>query len=548
MPGFTGAAPMVSPVQRSHASGSRLRSPHRTDGAARRACSLVLCLCLLSLACSAAEPALKLGRPFTQHAVLQRGQPCPIFGSDTPGTRITVSFAGQTVSTVAGPDSQWRVALAPLTVSVLPQTLSVSGSSTVTLTNVLVGDVWLISGQSNADWPLRSAAGGAEAITAATNRFLRYWLMAEAPLTTPAPWPAEQVARLTPDRYFSGEWQPSSPATAGAVSAIGYFFAHSLATNRCVPIGLIDCSVGGTPAESWIPTEALATNPRLKAMTDAGLSSPMMPGFVQKRMLQNLEDWDRAGRPAPMPDHPYKNGACWRLGLASVAPFAIRGVLWYQGETNADFYDAAQFDDMAAWHLDTFRTLVAGWRRAWSNPGLSFYTVQLPLMNRPSWPWFRESQLRAASTISNVSLAVAFDYGNPNDVHPVNKRPVADRLARIALARSYGQSMEWSGPELTRHTVDGSRIRLQFSHTTGGLVSCDGQPLRHFEVAGSDRRFFPATAAISGEAVIVSSPEVAAPAAVRYAWVPVGNVNFFNGAGLPASPFRTDTWPANPKP
>ena len=491
---------------------------------------------------------LKLSRAFTHNAILQRGRSCPVFGRDLPGTKINVSFAGQKLNALAAADGHWRVDLAPLSVSSQPQALIAVGSSTLTLTNLLVGDVWLVSGQSNADWPLRLATDGAVFIASATNHLIRYLQMAESPTTTGAAWNPAQVARLNPEHYFTGLWQMDDSSTAGAVSAIGYFFARQLATNLNVPIGLIDCTVGGTPTESWIPTETLQANPRLAAMTRDFLTSPMVGAFVKARLLQNLADWDHAGRPAPMPEHPYTPGACWRFGLADVAPFGIRGLLWYQGESNADFSDPAEFDAMAAWHTDAFTTLVAGWRKAWERDDLPVYVVQLPQMNRPSWPWFRESQSRCALTISNTALVVAYDLGDPNDVHPTNKRPVAERLALIARALSYGEKTEWSGPLLRSWRVEGKSVVLEFDHTSGGLVAFDGPPLRHFEIAGADRRFFPAEAIISGERVRVSAPEVPAPVAVRYAWSLAASLNFFNTAGLPTSPFRTDDWPAKSSP
>jgi sialate O-acetylesterase len=325
---------------------------------------------------------------------------------------------------------------------------------------------------------------------------------------------------------------------------VGYYFAQNLQTNLNVPIGLIDCTVGGTMVESWLSAEVIAGNPGIKAMAEDLFGSQMTPRFIQQRLLLNLAAWDRAGRPAPMPDHPYKPGACWRLGLGQLPPIALKGVLWCQGESNADFPGTFDYDLMARWHREVFAAMVAGWRAAWEQPGLPFYFVQLPRMNRPSWPWFRESQWQCARSISNAAMAVAFEYGETANVHPVNKQPVGERLALIARAKSYGEQIEWSGPVCTSHRVLGASIVLEFDHATGGLASSDGQPLRLFEIAGTNRQFFTATAVISNQVLIVSTPQVPEPVAVRYAWVPDGSINFFNGAGLPAPPFRTDSWPA----
>ncbi|HEX5223247.1 MAG TPA: sialate O-acetylesterase [Verrucomicrobiae bacterium] len=488
----------------------------------------------------ASSGSLKLARAFTDNAVFQRGQTFPVFGEDVPGTNVSVTFAGQTLNTVSDANGHWRVNLAPLALNATPQSLTVTGSRTVTFTNILVGDVWLISGQSNADFPLRSATGGSAAIASATNTFIRYLHLAESPRTDAVAWSPAEVARLNPDDYFSGAWQVNDPSSAGVVSAVGYFFTRHIQTNQNVPIGLIDCTAGGTRAESWLPTEAINAHPRLAAIADDFLNSDMVAPFAKTRLLQNLAHWNAAGRPAPMPEHPYKPGACWRNGLGTLAPFALRGVLWYQGETDADFSNPADFERMARWHTGTFTTLVAAWRRSWENPALPVYFVQLPQMNRPSWPWFRESQRQCALTISNTAMAVAYEYGEPNNVHPANKEPMADRLALVARACSYGENVEWSGPTLRSWSTHSNRLILQFDHATGGLISSDAQPLRLFEVAGTNGHCFSATAVISSNTIILSAPEVLQPVAARYAWSPTGSVNFYNGAGLPASPFRTD--------
>ena len=490
---------------------------------------------------------LRLARAFTHHAVLQRDQPCPVFGMDAPGTAITVRFAGQTLNTTADPNGAWRVDLAPMSASATPRELAITGSTNLTLTNLLVGDVWLISGQSNADFPLSSASNGAGAIAAATNTLVRYLQMAESPTTTVSAWTSGQLARLNVNDYFTYAWQVSSPASAGAVSAIGYFFAQHLQTNQGVPIGLIDCAVGGTLTESWIPDSALAANPRLQAIADHYLDSDMVAPFAKTRLLQNLATWDTAGRPAPMPDHPYKPGVCWRFGLAPLVPYALRGVLWYQGETNADYYDPFDYDLMARWHTQAFKVLVASWRSAWGW-SLPFYSVQLPRLNRPSWPWFRESQLKCALSISNTAMAVAWDYGDSTNVHPTQKQPVADRLALIARAQSYGEAVEWSGPLYRSSRIQGGSMILDFDHADSGLMASDAQPLRLFQIAGTNRQFYTATAVVSNRSLIVSAPEVPQPVAVRYAWTPDGSINFYNAAGLSASPFRTDAWSTTNRP
>jgi sialate O-acetylesterase len=453
-----------------------------------------------------------------------------------------VRFRGQSVSTKADATGGWRLNLAPLEACATPQTLTVEGSSQIELTNILVGDVWLISGQSNADWPLRSAAGSHAAIDTATNTLVRFLHLAEAPVTTAKAWTPEELAKLNPQDYFSGVWQVADPSNVGTVSAVGFFFVREIQTTQKVPVGLIDCTVGGTMALNWIPRDVIRTDARLADMADHFLESDAVPLFAKTRLCQNLAAWDAAGRQEPMPEHPYKPGACWQNGLATIAPFALRGVLWYQGETDADFYEAAAFEAMATRYTVTFKLLASAWRAAWENAALPIYSVQLPRMNRPSWPWFRESQLICSRAISNTAMSVSFEYGEPGNVHPIDKAPVAARLALIARAQVYRESIEWSGPQLRGWSIEGSKVQLHFDHAESGLVSSDGRSLRLFSVAGADHRFFPASVTITNASLMVHAPQVPQPVAVRYAWVPSGDINFYNGAGLPASPFRTDSW------
>jgi sialate O-acetylesterase len=489
----------------------------------------------------AGNRALELARVFTDNAVLQRDQPCIVYGRDVPGTTVTVTFTEATGSTLADASGHWRVTLRPLPATSTPATMTIVGSSRKVLNNVVVGDVWLISGQSNADFPLSSAEGGSAAALSATNSMIRLLLLEESPRTDARAWTAAEVARLNSKDFFTGSWAVCNPEHAKRTSAIGYFFARYIQANQNVPIGLIDCTVGGTPAASWMSPQTIESHPGTAKIAGHFLDSEMIPGFVRKRMLQNLAEWAAAGGTSPMPEHPYKPGSCWRLGFGELAPFTLRGILWYQGETDADFSDPAEYKSMADRYVATFTALVAGWRTAWEKPNLPVYFVQLPQIKRPSWPWFREAQAQCSQVVSNSAMAVAFDYGDPDNVHPTRKEPVGERLALIARALSYGQAIEWSGPIYRRHRVEGSQAVVEFNHTGGGLVSNDGQPLRFFEVAGADGTFYPARASIVGDAVWVSSPAVPHPEAVRYAWVPAGKVNFYNHARLPAAPFRTRT-------
>ena len=259
-----------------------------------------------------------------------------MFGTDKPGMEITVTFAGQTLRTTSDASGRWRVNLLPLRVNRSRQELTVRGSGSITLTNILVGDVWLVSGQSNARFPLKSAFGGKTAIASATNTMIRCLHCAES-WSQAKVWSSAEVRRLNPEEFFATAWRDCHPSNVGDISAIGYFFARHIQTNQNVPVGLIDCAVGGTPALSWMPAEAIGANPHFQAAADHFLESEMVAPFAKTRLLQNLNEWNSAGRPAPMPEHPYKPGACWRNGLATIAPFALRGILWYRGGDGRGF-------------------------------------------------------------------------------------------------------------------------------------------------------------------------------------------------------------------
>lgn len=505
-------------------------------------CSCVVLVFLAAFLPGAARAELSLPRVFGDHMVLQQGCPVPIWGTAAPGAQVTVSFTGQTHSTLAAKDGTWRVTLDPINASPTGRVLSVrsvNGKSQIenrTCMDVLVGEVWLCAGQSNMWWPLRSAANARQALPKASHPGLRLLNLAPAKPPGGRPFSSDVLERLNPRDFYTGTWQLSSPESAKSFSAVGYFFGRTLVEALNMPVGLIHNAVGGVPTEAYVSRDALAKDPALRPLTEGDwFKNALVHPWCRRRARLNLSNWFK--NPAePRPRHPFETSFMFDAGIAPLIPFAIRGAVWYQGESNAPTpQDPIPFDP--AFHARLFRTLITDWRKRWGYD-FPFLYVQLPSMGR-DWMAFREVQ-RAALAIPNTGMAVTIDIGHPTNVHPTNKRDVGRRLALWALAKSYGRDIVYSGPLLRAMTVRGDEAVLAFDHVGGGLATSDGGPPATFEVAGADGTFRPATARIEGGTVVVASPKVRPPVHVRYAWASVPTCNLTNREGLPASPFTTE--------
>ena len=470
---------------------------------------------LLAAVATFARAEVTLPRVFTDHMVLQRDQPVTIWGTAAPGESVTVRFAADTRSAVADSSGAWSVRLRPLAASAEGREVVVTASNTITLSDVLVGEVWFCSGQSNMEKQIGARSGQKPCdnheseIAAADHPLLRLY---QFPRNGK---PAEGDATL--------RWLPCSPDTVARTnfSAAAYYFGRELQRELKVPVGLIHSSVGGTRIEAWTPPEAYAATPSL-----ADIASH--PGNAKTRI-----------------------GGLYASMVQPLVPYTLRGWLWYQGESNLMTRDFASY-------TEKMEVMVGAWRGAWAQPDAPFYFVQLapytysarkqaePL-SAEALPLFWEAQTAAATRIRNAGSVVITDTASDvRDIHPTNKRDVGERLARLALANTYRLTqIATSGPILRSATPRGDELVLSFDHATG-LASRDGKPLNSFAVAGEDRVFVPATARIEGEVVIVSSSSVPAPVAVRLAFHERGNSNLVNAAGLPASPARSDTWPVDP--
>lgn len=494
----------------------------------------VALLCSHSL--QAAEP-LALGSLFTDHAVLQRDMPVPVWGQAEPDAIIVVKFAEQEKTTSADKSGRWTVKLDPLATSTKGESLTVtSGDNTLTRKDILVGEVWVCSGQSNMGFGLVGAIGGKEAIAAAGDQELRLFN-------------AHAQAVDEPQETIGGAWSVDSPQTAGGFSAVAYFFGVELRKNLKVPVGLIKSAVGGTVAEAWTPKADLEVNPTLKPLLD--LQAERFKAYPQQlenykksesRLLAQYEvaltkskaDGTTPPRKPQPPTEPGKfvnrPFGLYNGSIAPLHPYGMRGVIWYQGESNSSRGKEYQ---------TLFPAMISAWRKVWAQGDFPFLFVQITPHKGMS-PEVREAQRITTETTQNTAMAVTTDIGHPTDIHPKDKQPIGARLALAARALAYGQKIEYSGPAYDSIRVNGNQATLTFKHVGGGLVARGGD-LRGFEIAGADGKFAPATAKITGDTIVVSSESVPSPLTVRYGWTNVPDVNLWNADGLPASPFQSDS-------
>jgi sialate O-acetylesterase len=506
---------------------------------------IFLCLSALLLTASPVLAEVKLASPFTSHMVLQRDLKVPVWGTAEAGEKITVEFAGQKILATADEKGRWRADLQPLNESAESRTLVVTGDHTaqpIKLEDVLVGEMWLASGQSNMDFSMSkkvkyfAGVANEEAEIAAANYPLIRMFVGDAQKT------------YAPANRVGGEWKICTPENAPAFSAVSYFFARDLQKEINVPVGVITEAFGASTAEAWIDRETMSADPKLKPLLDrfdAAVESfrTNRPAVVAPPRSEDVSATNaapRSRRRSSGPRDPVQdqhNATVLFNGMiAPIIPFAIRGAIWYQGESIVDANKGG-----IELYPQVQAALIRDWRKRWGEGDFPFYIVQLAgqeaASNRPE---VREAQATVLA-LKNTGMAVATDIGETKNVHPKNKQDVGDRLARIALANVYGRKIEFSGPAYESMKIEGSAIRVNFSHLGGGLAAKGGEPLKWFEIAGADKKFVSATAKIDGDAVVVSSPEVTAPIAVRYAWVNFpDSCNLFNNAGLPAAQFRTD--------
>ena len=542
---------------------------------------------------------LKLPAIFSDHMVLQRDVPVPVWGTATPGEGVSVEFAlstgsgqapsassgqgGQKKTATADANGRWRVQLDPLKASVEPRTLAVSSANQKSpianrqFVDVLVGDVWLCAGQSNMGFPLAGEQHAALEMPQAKYPRIRLFNV-------------ETKMAFEPQADCKGQWAACTPGTVQNFSAVAYYFGCELHQKLGVPIGLVETALGGTSAEAWTSLQGLRADPATRPLADAfeqtktnlvarqeQYEQVILPQWQRDNDLwrkdvnpsyqEALRHWNEAvrqakaaglpepARPQPAKPHPFlpplpnrhaptllSNGM-----LEPLIPFGIKGVIWYQGEANSDKPVA---------YRTLFPALIRDWRSRWGQGAFPFLFVQLPNVNARTaepteslWAGLREAQSLALA-LPATGQAVAIDVGEV-DIHPHNKLDVGRRLALVARHVAYGEQIVCSGPLFERMRIVGDQVRLTFANAGGGLntgAAWPPAPLTGFAVAGADRKFYWAQARIDGETVVIRSEHVPQPVAVRYGWADNPDVHLYNQQGLPAAPFRTDDWPLNGKP
>lgn len=465
---------------------------------------------------------LSMSSLYADYMVLQRDVPLDIHGTANTGEKITVEIGGQKASTTADNQGKWSIVLSPMQAAEDLTLTITAGKQRKVFSHVAVGEVWLCSGQSNMAFMLCQTESGKQDIAAADDPQLRLFDMKGRWETYDVAWPASCLDSLNHLQYFhETTWQPSTPSSASRFSAVGYYYGRMLRQKLGVPVGLICNAVGGAPTEAWVDRNSLETS--FPNILSNWLQNDFIQDWVRGRAAKNLtNDQTKLGR------HPYEPCYLYESGILPLQRYPIKGVIWYQGESNAHNKDA---------HAKLFSLLVDGWRQNWKNPDMPFYFVQLSSLNRPSWPWFRDSQLRLMKEISNTGMAVSSDHGDSLDVHPRYKQPVGERLARWALAKTYGQHITPSGPVFSSVTRQADALIVSFLYADG-LQTSDGKAPSCFEIAEEDGLFHPATATIEGNTVRLTSPTLKHPRYVRYAWQPFTRANLVNSDQLPASTFR----------
>lgn len=461
---------------------------------------LMSALVVVGLFLAPASAQVKLPSVFSDNMVLQRDQPVPFWGTDKPGAEVSVKVGTAETKAKADGDGKWMVKLPALKAGG-PIEVTVTGSTAVTFKNVLVGEVWLCSGQSNMEMEVQSCDNAQAEIAKADHPRIRQIKIPHTPTTKPQT-----------DVAGKG-WVVCNSQTVGKFTGVGYFFARHLEKELDVPIGLIDSNWGGTRIEPWIPPEGFKQVPALKNIADNLDKFPQVTN-------------DKVNHQSAL--------ALYNGMIAPLVPYGIRGALWYQGESN---------NGEGMLYAEKMKALIGGWRKVWGNENMPFYYVQLAPYTYGGDPtklagiW--EAQ-QAALSIPNTGMAVTVDISNVKDIHPKNKQDVGKRLALWAMAKTYDRPGVYSGPLYKSMKVEGNKIRISFDHVGTGLVSRDGKPLSWFTIAGEDKKFVEAKAEIDGNTVVVSAESVTKPIAVRFGWNQIAEPNLSNKEGLPAGPFRTD--------
>ena len=489
------------------------------------------CVAMMALVAGGATQAqVTVPKILSDHMVVQRDLPVHVWGLGTVGESVSVEFRGETRTVTTDRIGHWSVYLKPGAAGG-PYEMTVKGAEgeqPITIHDILVGDVWVASGQSNMEFAMRQAATAAADLPKADNSRIRLMIV------------NKKAAEYPMGDADTEGWAASTPETAKNFSAVAWYFAREIEQREHVPVGVIDSTWGGTVAEAWVRLTALgedaALNPLFASrgkMIEDGADAARQIADEQKQIAEAKA----AGKPVPQfpwhaPLPSWGPGNLWNGMIAPLTPFPIRGAIWYQGESNSA---------LERWPLYNriMRTLIEDWRRQWAVGAFPFLYVQISNFKSNTsedWASLRQQQVDTLG-LKNTAMAVTIDIGNPDDVHPTDKIDVGHRLALGARVLSYGETVEYSGPLFRQAVPDGAAMRVWFDHAKG--LNAKGGPVTSVEVAGKDGKFVPAQAVIDGETLVASSPDVPQPVAVRYGWANSPQCNLFNGEGLPASPFTS---------
>ncbi len=518
------------------------RSLTRSSGAAEAGGRLRGCFFLwLLLMGSWAQGALELALPFTDHAVLQAGKPLPVWGRAVPGAEIRVLLGARVKQTTASAEGFWQVDFDAAEPSGEGVTMEVvAGDERLLRKDLVFGEVWIATGQSNMRWMLKDCATGKEAMAKGEDAGLRVFNFQGQLHPGSKRFSREFLAGIDESNYYDAKgWQRASAQSLAGFSGVGYFFARRLREELKVPVGVIHLGVGGSPIEAHLPKRAFMKDARLQGLLHEWWTNPDYPGWCRQRAALNLTEWFKNPVEGRNPPHPFAPTFLWNAGVEPLLPFPVSGVLWYQGESNATLDGGRGAPSSKEVNRRKFEALIESWRHAWRNDDLPVYFVQLPGLNR-NWPVFREMQLEVSQEVPGVGMAVTIDVGHPTNVHPNKKLPVGERLAGLALAKTYGKKLVVDGPRMKQVRPKRGVLWLDFDQA---VKTSDGLPPSGFAIAGKDGVFHPAGGEIAGMSLGLRSPEVALPVAVRYAWASDPRCNLVNDEGLPASPFRSDDWP-----
>jgi len=495
---------------------------------------------------AAARGDVKMPSIFGDHMVLQQGMKLPVWGKADPGEKVMVSVGGAQGSATADEQGRWRVDLDPLPVSAQPVVLEVRGAgNTLKFSDVLIGDVWICSGQSNMAFTLGHASNASTEIPRANDDQFRLFRV------------ARKVA-YEPQSDCAGKWEICTPESAAPFSAIGYFFGREVQEKHHVPVGMIGSYVGGTPAQAWTSLEGLQAEPSLKPRVDEFLYTKVNRDKLKEQYESvTLPAWKKARetkkdkrKPMDPSDAQWMPTGLYNGMIAPLIPFTIKGVIWYQGANNMP--NAMEYRTL-------FPAVIKDWRKQWGQSDFPFLFIQTSLWPNKKgeeyMPGIREAQLMTLS-VPVTGMTVSIDLGDKDNAHFKNKADLSHRLFLNAEHVAYGKDLVYSGPIFKTMKAEGDKLRLSFDHTGSGLIigsapsdklgvpsAPPASTLNGFAVAGSDMKFVPANAVIDGNTVVVSSDKVKQPVAVRYGWADAPEVNLYNKEGLPAATFRTDSLP-----